>query len=216
VQDAGTEQAARAERIDLDQEIEDRLGFATADSKHSVRGDCLHRLAILIVHLELFLLVDAVDASAALDDALFEHQVASQLAQVGVLANSLGYDVAGAFEGVLDAGYFLLHANEGGSELVQRPGGGLLIPEVVGKRFETLIASDCRFRPALWAVRQVQIFQLCAVKCGFELRLQLIGQLALPLDRGEDGRAAAEEIAEVGELFLDGANLLWATGRSRC
>ena len=75
-QDAGTQQDARAERIDLDQEVENRLGFAAADSEHSMRGDGLHRLAILVVHLELFLLVDAVDASAALDDALFEHQVA--------------------------------------------------------------------------------------------------------------------------------------------
>jgi hypothetical protein len=99
--------------------------------------------------------------------------------------------VAGAFEGTFDGGYFLLYANESGCELVERHGGGLLIPEVVGERFETLIASDCRFRPALGAVRKVEIFQLGAVEGRLDLGLQLIGQFALFLDRREDCGAAA-------------------------
>jgi hypothetical protein len=49
--------------------------------------------------------------------------VAGQLAQLGVLANPLGYDVAGTFERVFDGGYFLLRADKTGCELVQRLGG---------------------------------------------------------------------------------------------
>ena len=59
-QNPRAEQADRAERIELDQEIEDVFGLAAADGEHSVRGNCLHRLAIIVVHLELFLLIDGV------------------------------------------------------------------------------------------------------------------------------------------------------------
>jgi hypothetical protein len=83
---------------------------------------------VFVVHLELFLFVDAVDAPAALDDALFEHQVAGQLAQLRVLADALGDNVARTFERVLRRRHFLLRADERGGEFAQRLVGGVLIP----------------------------------------------------------------------------------------
>ena len=41
-------------------EVEDALGLAAADGEHAVRGDLLHRLAIVVIHLELLLFVDRV------------------------------------------------------------------------------------------------------------------------------------------------------------
>ena len=71
---ARSEQADRAVRINLDEKIEDVFGLAAADGEHAVRGNRLHRLAIFVVHLELFLLVDGVDRACGWDDSLFKHQ----------------------------------------------------------------------------------------------------------------------------------------------
>ena len=131
----------------------------------------------------------------------------SQLAQLGVLADPLGNDVAGAFEGVLDAGHFLLRANEGGSEL--GAAAGRWAADSRGSR--QAVPGPYRERLSLSSGasggKAGTDLPARSVECGFDLRLQLIGQLALLLDGGEDGLAAAEEIAEVGELLFDGANL---------
>src|SRR5581483_8555261 len=48
----------RTLRIQLDQKIQNIFGLAAANREHAVRRDLLHRLAIVVVHLELLLLVD--------------------------------------------------------------------------------------------------------------------------------------------------------------
>ena len=66
-------------------------------------GICFDGLAVVIVHLELLLFVDRVHRFLADDDAFLEHGVAQQLADIGVVADGFGQDVARAFQRLLDA-----------------------------------------------------------------------------------------------------------------
>ncbi len=88
----------------------------------------LHRLAIVVVHLELFLLIDGIGGLAAGDDALVEHKLAERLAQVGIFADGFGHDVARAFQRFVDVGDALFFADEGGGKIGERKLGGLLRP----------------------------------------------------------------------------------------
>ena len=58
--DTGADERGGAQRVNLDEEVEDGLGLAAANGKHAVRGDGLYRLAIVILHREFFLLIDRV------------------------------------------------------------------------------------------------------------------------------------------------------------
>src|ERR1700722_20053188 len=62
---AGTQERRGPDGIKLDEEIEDRLGYAAADGQHAMRGDGLYGLAVVVIHLELLLLVDGVGGSLA-------------------------------------------------------------------------------------------------------------------------------------------------------
>ncbi len=210
-EDAGADERGGAERIELDEEVEDGLGFAAANGEHAVRGDGLYRLAIVVVHLELFLLVDRVEGFLADDDAFLEQELAESLAEVGVLADGFGDDMAGAFEGILDGGDFLFGADKGGREF----GEGLrcweLRPEVVGERLQAAVAGDGGLGASLGAIGEVEVFELGLVEGGVDTRLKVIGELALLEDGGEDGLAAADEIAEVGDF--SSMSRIWTSSR---
>jgi hypothetical protein len=181
-QDLRPQQRGRAQRLQLDQEVQHRLGLAAPHRQHAVRRNRLHRLAILVVHLELLLLVDRVQRLLADDDAFVVHHRTQRLAQVGVLADRLRNDVPSAFERVLDRRHLLLRVHEGHGKLRQRLRGRLLRPQIVGKRPQTAIARNRRLRSPLRTIGQVEVFQLRAVKGRLDARLQLVGQLALLLD----------------------------------
>ena len=59
----------------------------------------------------------------------------------------------------------------------------------------------------LGLVGQVKVFELALVDAGFDLALQLVGQLALLCDGGEDGLAARDQVAEIAEFVFSIADL---------
>ena len=85
-------------------------------------GILLDRLAVVVIHLELLLLVDLRlrRPCSADDHAFVEHHLAQRLADVGVLADHFGDDVARAFERLLDRGDALLRIDKRGREFAQR------------------------------------------------------------------------------------------------
>ncbi len=206
-QDVPAHEAEGALCFELDEEIEHVLPFAAADGEHAVRGDGLHRLRVLVVHLELFLRVDGVDGLAADDGAFIEHDLAQCFAQVGLFADPLRDDVARTFEGFVDGGDAEFGVDESGGEGVERIAGGLLFPEIFGEGFETLLARDGGLGAALGPVGQIEIFELGLVERGLDARFQLVGEFALFGDGGEDRLAAVDEVAEIGEVLFDRADL---------
>jgi hypothetical protein len=84
---------------------------------------------------------------------------------------------------------------------------GLLRPQVLRQRLQALFARDGGLGAALGLVGQIEIFELALVERGFDARLQFVGQLALLGNGGQNGFAAVGEIAEVGQLLFDVANL---------
>ncbi len=151
-------------RLQFHQEEEDVFGLAAADGQHAMRGNGLHRLAIVVVHLELFLLIDGIGGLAAGDDALVEEKLAERLAQVGIFADRFGDDVARAFERFVEVGDAFFFADEGGGEVSERQRGGLLRPKILGQRLQSLFARDGGLGAALGLVGQVEIFELAFVE----------------------------------------------------
>ena len=97
-----------------------------------MRGDGLHRLAIVVVHLELFLLIEfllgRISGLAAGDDAIVKNPLAEHLAQVGVFADALGDDVARAFESCFNGGDAFFFIDEGRGKCCERCFTRLLLP----------------------------------------------------------------------------------------
>ena len=63
-----------------------------------MRRNGLHWLAVVVVHFELFLLIDRIQRFFADDDAFLKHESTKDLAEVGVFADGFGDDVARAFD----------------------------------------------------------------------------------------------------------------------
>ena len=194
-------------RRDFDEEVEHVFVFAAADGQHAMRGNRLHRLGVLVVHLEFFLLIDRVGDFFADHHALVEEHLAQRLAQVGVFADPLGDNVARAFQRLVRRGHAQLRIHEGGGKSLQWQIGFFLCPQVRGQRFQTLFARDGGLGAPLGLVGQIEVFQLALVERGLDARLQLIGQLALFGDGGQNGLAPVGQLAEVGQIFLNCENL---------
>ena len=199
-QDAGAEPGVGSGGIEFDLEGEHAFLGAAANGEHAVGGDFGGGLGVAGVHLELaFGIWNAFDGAAG-DAAFGEHHDAHGLAEIGVLADHFGHDVAGALEG------FHGGQSELGGEF--REGGGVgLIPEVEGERFEALIAGDGCLGAALGLVGEVEVLELGLFESGFDFGFQFGRELALLLDGREYGFAAVFEIAEVFKLLLDIADL---------
>ena len=133
--------------------------------------------------------------------------MAQKLANVGVVADGFGEDVARAFERLLHAGDAFFGIDERRGKCFERRAGRLLIPEIVRERLQAFFARDHGLGAALGLVREVEIFQLALVEGLLDTRLQLVGQLALFLNGGEDGLLARNQLAEIEQLFFDGADL---------
>src|ERR1700761_2863581 len=114
---------------------------------------------------------------------------------------------AASFEGLVDGVDAELRVEECSRENFQRIGGRLLVPEVLRQRLQALFAGHGRLGAALGLVGGIEVFELALVQRGFDPGLELIRQLALLGNGSEDGRAAILKLAEVGQLFLDIANL---------
>ena len=209
--DLALDDVERALRIELDHEVQHALRLAAADGQHPVRGDLLDRLPIVVIHLELFLLVfviiTGVGHFAADDHALLEHGMAQQLANIGVVADGLGQDVARAFQRLLHAGDAFLGINKRRRKCFERNAGGFLRPQIIRERPQPAFPRDHGLSAAFGLVGKVQIFQLAFVERTLNTGFQFIGELALLLNRGQDSLLARNQLAEVGQLFFDGPDL---------
>ena len=172
-----------------------------------MRWNCLYRLGVLVVHLELFLLVHRVSGFAADDYALVKDQLAQSLAQIGVFAYPFGNNVARALKSFIWCGHAQLRIDECRCQSLQRLAGILLRPQVCGQRLQAFLARNCGLGAALGLVGKVEVFKFRLVKRSFDARLQLIGQLALLGDGGEDGLAPAGKVVKVSQRFFNGENL---------
>ena len=206
-EDVSAEEGGCTERLQFDEEVEDALAFTAAYGEHAVGGDGFGSLAVVVVHLEFCLLVDGVKRLAADDDALVVHELAGNFAEVSGLADDFGHDVAGSFECILGGEDGFFGIDEGGGEGTEGSSGGLLVPQVEGKRLQALFAGDGGFGAALGPVGQVKVLQLALVEGRFDAELEVVGKLTLFCDGGKYGFTSCGEVAEVGELLLDGADL---------
>ncbi len=206
-QDLIPQQPDAAQRFGFDQEEQDVFAFAAADREHAVGRDGLHRLAIVVVHLELLLLVDRVGHLAADHHAFVEHELPQSLAQVGVLADHFGDDVARAFQRVGHTGNAFFRADERCGKNFQRIGPGLLRPQVKRERLQAFFAGDGRLGAAFGLVGQIKIFEFALVERRLDARFQLAGKFALLGDGGKNRLAARCQVAEVAQLLFDVADL---------
>ena len=139
-----------------------------------MRRNFRRRLAVLVIHFELLLLVDRAVRFGGNDHAFVEHHLAQRFAEVGVLADHFGDDVARAFERFVDAGDAFFGVDEGRREFGERHGRGFLVPEIQRQRFETFLARDGGFGAAFGLVGQVEVFEFAlvevAIRCGRAVR----------------------------------------------
>ena len=98
LEDLALEASDGAQRVELDLEVKHLLVFAAANGQHAMGRDFRHRLAVVVIHLELFLLVDGAFDLAAHDYALVEHHLPERLAEIRILADHFRDDVPRAFE----------------------------------------------------------------------------------------------------------------------
>ncbi len=82
-----------------------------------------------------------------------------------------------------------------------------MIPEIVRQRFQALFARDHRLGAALRLIGKVEIFQFAPVERLVNSRLQLPGQLALFLNGAEYGSLPQNQLSEIEQFVLDGADL---------
>ena len=101
----------------------------------------------------------------------------AQLAdQIGIFGEVLGEDVARAFERRLHVRHFV--GDVGGGEF--RRHCGAVGEDGFGERPQAALAGDLGAGAALRLVGQIDVFELGLGGCGGDLRLQVVGQLALP------------------------------------
>src|SRR5260370_18102636 len=136
-EDASAEQRGGTKGLEFDEEVEDSLSLTTAEGERPVRRDGLHRLAVVVVHFELFLLIDRVEGLFTDNDPFIKHELAQGLAKVRAFANRLGDDVTGAFEGVLDSSHFPFGVDKCGGGFGRWLAGRLLRPALGPDPFQT-------------------------------------------------------------------------------
>ena len=78
----------------------------------------------------------------------------------------------------------------------------------VGEGLEAAFAGHLGARALLLLVGQVEVFELLQLAGLFDGLAQFVGELALGFDSREDFLLTFHEVAQVGEAFLDVADLL--------
>ena len=201
------DQENRSLRLQFDDEIQDAFGLAAPDGQHPVGGNRLHRLPVLVVHLELLLFVLAIHGLFTNDDALFRHRPAQHLADIGVIADGFGDDVTGSFQSLINVRDALCGVHKRSGERSERQFGRFLTPHVVRQRLQTLFPGNHGLGAAFGLVGQVQIFEFALVESGLNASLQLVCELTLLLNRGQDRLFAGHQVAKVQQFLFNFANL---------
>ena len=161
----------------------------------------------VVVELEdaalVFGAVDLARGDRAEAQGLFAHAAT----HVGVVADRLGHNVAGAGQGGFDVGHLVVEI--GGGKGFWRLTAECLAGHEIGQGLEAVLAGDAGARAALLLVGRIQVFQLSARGGGSELHLELGRQLALFGDTCDNGSTALvqgaggfERLDNVAQLFF--------------
>ena len=187
----------------VDAQLQDAFGLTAQDGQHAVAGHGLQRFGVLeiVAVLRAGLLLALDDARRRLPGR--PHALADIADQVGVGGERLDENRAGAVQRVLRLGEAL--GDVPGRQL--RRVGGRVRQQVVEKRLETGLAGDVGLGAALLLERQVEVLQPRLRVARQDQRAQVVGELALFLDGCEHRGLAVLEFAQVGQPFLDGAQL---------
>src|SRR5204863_3688653 len=112
----------------------------------------------------------------------------SDPADIGVIADRLSHNIACPTQSIFNGRYRV--GQERPRDLVERLGGARLLKEKVGKRLKSLLAGNTGAGPAFGLVRLVEVLQ-GRTRLGGEQPLVKLGrELALLLDRRDDGCTA--------------------------
>jgi len=174
--------------VELQLDPEDVFVLPALDGEVAVRGNRRDRLGKVVVLLELGRLGRLGARDLALDERLGREELAHEPAHVRLVGDALGEDVARVLE--------LLFALAGGGRVAARP-------DRVRKRLEALLLRNLRARAALGLVGLVEVFKRGLLVAGRDLRGELVGELALAVDRLQDRFLARFQLRVVGQPFLD-------------
>ena len=176
------------------QKVEHVLLLAAADGEHPVRRDLGGRLAVVGVHLELAFGVRSPSMARLVTTALGHHHGAKLLAEVGVLVDHFGDDVARALQGIFT---LATPFSESTKEAANSRRG--VSDDAWSQRYSASGSSPFSraidgLGAALGLVGQVEVFEVAFVERRFDARLQLVGELALFLDGIQDRLRGARRV----------------------
>jgi len=134
--------------------------------------------------------------------------LATELPEVGVLANPLGNDVGRSTQCIFGGFDILLGIDKRTGRRVEFVLRGLTIPDGVCERFESPFAGLSRTGLAFGAVREIKIFEPLEGVCLMNCFLQFIGQFPLRGDQPQDGIRTLGNLSTLEGRFLDCSNLL--------
>lgn len=133
------------------------------------------------------------------------HALAQLADQVGVLREPLREDRPGAVQRGLRVGDALVRVDERRrrGERVDRR----VAEQALGQRLQARLARDLRLRAPLRLERQIDVLEPRLRLGAPDLRLDLLGELALLAHRFEDRRAPLLQLPQIAQPLLEGAQL---------
>ncbi len=184
-------------------EVQHLLLLAAQHRQDPVRGELGVRLGEVEVVGELRALLLLALADGGDQPAPAPHPLAQRAHQVGVLAEPLDQDRPGALQrgGAVRDG--LVEVPRGQRRRVLRRVG----EQGVRQRLQTGLAGDLGLGAPLRLEREVDVLQPRLGVGGEDPCPQLVVQLALRLDRLQDGGAALLQLPQVAQPLLQGAQL---------
>ena len=192
--------------IDVDARAQHTLGLAAADGQEAVGRERRRLLLEVVVHLEFGGLLRLRRVRRDAHEAVLRELLADERADLGALGEDLGHDVTCAGERRLGVGDLLRRVHELAclcrDVTVRRLG-----EDAQRQGLEPALPRDHGARAALRLEGGVEILEGGLHPSALDLGAQLGGELPLALDLGQDRRLAIEELAVVGALLLDVADL---------
>ena len=136
------------------------------------------------------------------------HGVPKLLAQLWIFRYHLGNNIHGSCQGVPGRIYFQLRVDKFCGDCLRRALGILLQEDAAGQGLQALFLRLLGPGALFLLVWKVNVFQLLQLGGFFDGGLQLICQLALLVDFGNDFLLPLDEVSQVGKPFLNSAQLL--------
>ena len=183
--------------------------LAAVDGEDAVRRQAVDGFLVGLVHAEdLLAFLGRIFGELRLQAARLRDVLAHGLADLRLLHDGLGHDVHRPLQRVLSRRDVLVFLAEGRRNRFR---AALLVAReqhAVCERLEAALAGNLRARALLLLVGQVEVFEFLQFARLLDGPAQVIRQLALLLDFGEDFFLPLDEAAQVRETLLELAQLL--------